>query len=81
MDKYEKLACEILEDTCETDEIFDDYDLDLIESGYLDSFALLNIIVNIEEKMGIRLQPTDINKKDICTVNSFIEFLKNKDAK
>ena len=81
MSKYEKIAREILEDTCETDEIFDDYDLDLIEAGYFDSFALLNIIVNIEEKMGIRLQPTDINKKDISTVNSFISFLKDKDVK
>ena len=81
MNKYEQIAREILEETCETDEIFDDYDLDLIESGYLDSFALLNIIVNIEEKMGIRLQPTDINKNDICTINSFINFLTNKDNK
>ncbi len=79
MDKCEKIAREILEDTCETDEIFDDYDLDLIEAGFLDSFALLNIIVNIEEKLGVRLQPTDINKNDICTINSFINFLRSKD--
>lgn len=81
MNKYEKIARDILEDTCETDEIFDDYDLNLIEAGYLDSFGLLNIIVEIEEKMGIRLQPSDINKDDISTINSFIDFLKNKDSK
>lgn len=78
MDKYEQFAREILEDTCETDEIFEDYDMDLIEAGYLDSFALLNIIIGIEKKMGIRLQPTDIKKDDVKTVNQFIEFLKSK---
>ena len=78
MDKYEQIAREILEDTCETDEIFEDYDMDLIEAGYLDSFALLNIILGIEKKMGIRLQPTDIKKDDVKTVNQFIEFLKSK---
>ena len=81
MDKYEKIAREILSETCETDEIFEDYDLNLIETGYLDSFALLSIIVGIEDKMGIRLQPADIGKEDVCTINSFIEFLKNKDQK
>lgn len=79
MDKYEKIACEILEDTCETDEIFEDYDMDLIDAGYLDSFALLNIIVCIENKMGIRLQPTDVKKEDISTINAFIKFLSDKD--
>lgn len=78
MEKYEQIAREILEDTCETDEIFDDYDMNLIEAGYLDSFALLNIILGIEKKMGIRLQPTDIKKDDVKTVNQFIEFLKSK---
>ena len=78
MEKYEQIAREILEDTCETDEIFDDYDMNLIEAGYLDSFALLNIILGIEKKIGIRLQPTDIKKDDVKTVNQFIEFLKSK---
>lgn len=79
MDKYEKIARDILFDTCETDEIFDDYDLDLIDAGYLDSFALLNIIVKIEEYMGLRLQPSDIKKENVHTVNAFIDFLKSKD--
>lgn len=78
MDKYEKMAREILADTCETDEIFEDYDMDLIDAGYLDSFALLNVIVEIEKRMGIRLQPTDIRKEDFSSVNKFIAFLLSK---
>ena len=79
MEKYEKIAREILEDTCETDEIFEDYDLDLIDAGYLDSFALINIIVEIERRLGIRLQPTDIKKEDVSSVNRFITFLAGKE--
>lgn len=78
MEKYEEIAREILESTCETDEIFEDYDMDLIDAGYLDSFALLNIIVEIENHMGIKLQPTDIKKEDISTVNNFIKFIASK---
>ncbi|MCI7000192.1 MAG: phosphopantetheine-binding protein [Clostridiales bacterium] len=75
MEKYEQLARDILESTCETDEIFEDYDMDLLDAGYLDSFSLLNIIVEIEDKMGIALQPTDMKKDNIRTVNDMIRFL------
>ena len=78
MEKYERIAREILEDTCETDEIFEDCDMDLIEAGYLDSFALLNIIINIEQKLGVRLQPTDIRTSDIKSVNCFVRFLSER---
>lgn len=75
MDKYERMARDILESTCETDEIFEDYDMDLLDAGYLDSFSLLNIIVEIEDKLGIALQPTDIKKDNIRTVNEMIRFV------
>lgn len=78
MNENELIAREILEDTCETDEIFEDYDMDLIDAGYLDSFSVLNIIVEIENKLAIRLQPTDLRKEDIRTVNKFIDFIAQK---
>ena len=78
---YEEIAKEILGGTCETDEIFEDYDMDLIEAGYLDSFSLVNIIVEIENNMGIKLQPTDVKKENITSVNSFIAFLTGLGAK
>lgn len=76
MDKYEQMARDILESTCETDEIFEDSDMDLLDAGYLDSFSLLNIIVEIEDKLGIAPgQPTDIKKDNIRTVNEMIRFV------
>lgn len=84
MADYKEIACNILEDTCETDEIFEDEDMDLLEAGYLDSFSLLNIIVELEAKLGVRLQPTDIQKEDIATVNRFVAYVEkimNKEDK
>lgn len=75
---FEKLALEIMEDVCETDEIRDDLDMDLFDAGLIDSLATINIILVIEEKLGIRLQPTDFEKKDISTVNNFKAFLERK---
>ncbi len=75
MSENEKIAREILEATCETDEIFEDYDLDLIDEGFIDSFAVLNVIIQIEEKTGVKLQISDITKENISSVNRLIKFL------
>ena len=71
----EKLAFEIMEQVCETDEIREDPDMDLFEIGLVDSLSTINIILLLEEKTGIKLQPTDFERKDITTVNNFKAFL------
>ena len=44
----------------------------------MDSFGVLSIILEIEKEIGIVLQPTDVQKTNIQTVNNFIEFLDEK---
>lgn len=78
MENLENIAVEIMQEICETDEIKEDMDLDLVDAGLIDSLSTINIILLIEEKLGIKLQPTDFDKKDITTVNNFIAFLERK---
>lgn len=73
----EDIAREIIESVCETDEIFEDCDMDLVEEGYLDSLGVLSIIMRIEEVFNIRISPADISKEDINTVNNFMSFINN----
>ncbi|MGN1043636.1 MAG: D-alanine--poly(phosphoribitol) ligase subunit DltC [Acutalibacteraceae bacterium] len=75
---FKNLALEIMEEICETDEIKEDLNLDLFEAGFIDSLSTINIILLLEEKLGIELQPTDFEKKDITTVNNFIRFLETR---
>lgn len=72
---FEKLATEILIDVCETNEIIDEPDMNLFEAGLIDSLASLNIILDIEERLNIQLQPTDLNKENISTLNNFKKFI------
>lgn len=78
MNDYKEIAMDILEEVCETDEVREDADLDLLEAGLLDSLAVISIILSIEKKMNIKLQPTDFEKKDISTVNNLAAFLEKK---
>lgn len=75
---FENLALEIMEEICETDEIKEDLDLDLFDAGLIDSLSTINIILLLEEKLGLRLQPTDFERNDITTVNNFIKFLEKR---
>lgn len=75
---YKELALEIMENVCETDEFKDDLDADLFEVGLMDSLSIIGIVLEIENKLGIKLQITDIDKSDITTVNNFESFLKKR---
>ncbi len=79
MDKYEQIAVEILEDVSEVDGLSDDKSLDLFEAGLLDSLSVISIIIMIENKLGLRLQPTDFKPEDIGSVTAFANFLASKE--
>lgn len=75
MTENEKIAREVLVATCDTDEILEDYDLDLVDAGFIDSFAVLTAILEIEKRTGLKLQATDIKKSDVSSINNLIRFL------
>ena len=77
MDIKEKVI-EIFEAILDTDEIRDNMDLDMFENEMLDSLAIIEVLLGIEDKLGISLQPTDLERKDMATVNNLISFLESR---
>ncbi len=76
----EEKILEILAEKCgvEPEDLSEDMDIDLFEEGLLDSFAMLGLIVDFEEQLGIKLEITEIDRKDINTPNKVIENLKKR---
>ncbi len=74
---YRQLALEILEDVCETDEVREDPEMDLFEAGLMDSLSGINIILEIEKKLGVKLQITDLERSNISCVDNFEAFLRS----
>ena len=68
----------IFEDVLECDEIRDNLDLNLFEAELLDSLAIIEVLVEIEDRLGIALQPTDLERSDMATVNNLVKFLENR---
>lgn len=66
---------DIFEEVTGTDEIREDLDLDLFEAGLLDSLGIIEVLLKIEDIFEIKLQPTDLEKSDMATVNNLVAFL------
>lgn len=69
----------ILEEVCSTDEIREDMDINLFENGFLDSLGVIELLVEIEGVLGIKIEPTEVEREQIETPQRIIDFiLKNK---
>ena len=74
----EEKVLNILIEVTGNDDISEEKDTDLFEAGLLDSLGIIEVLLKIEEVFGLRLQPTDLEKKDMATVNNLVEFLNSK---
>lgn len=74
----QETVIEIFEDVLGTDEIREDLDLNLFETELLDSLAIIEVLLEIENRLGIELQPTDLERKDMSTVNNLAKFLETR---
>ncbi|MBV7274443.1 D-alanine--poly(phosphoribitol) ligase subunit DltC [Clostridium thailandense] len=71
----EEKILDILESICGVDEVREDRDLDLFESGLLDSLATIELLIELEEKLGVKIEPTEVQREDISTPNKIIEYV------
>lgn len=69
---------EIFEEVLGSDEIRDNQDLDMFENEMLDSLAIIEVLLGIEDKLNLSLQPTDLERKDMATVNNLVDFLEDR---
>ncbi len=73
----EEKILKILAEKCgvEPEDLQEDMDIDLFEEGLLDSFAMLGLLVDFEEQLGVKLEITELDRADISSPNKMIEKL------
>ncbi len=65
----------LLYEICEDEAVFEK-DIDLIESGLLDSFAFIELFSRLED-YGIVIQPTRIDRSQLRTVEGIEKLVKD----
>ena len=72
---------EMLEEVCEDEVVKEDLDINLFDTGLIDSLGVTNLIVEIEMRFGISLAPTEIDRSQMDTPNKLIALLEEKSSK
>lgn len=71
---------EMLCEVCEDDIVKEDLDINLFDTGLIDSLGVTTLIVEIEERFQISLSPTEIERSQMDTPNKLISLLEEKSA-
>ncbi|MDP4179088.1 MAG: phosphopantetheine-binding protein [Bacillota bacterium] len=71
----ENIVFEILKDICGED-LRGESEVNLFQSGRLDSLGVIELFVAIEEKFNITLDPAMVNRSEIETPQKIISYLK-----
>lgn len=74
----EEKVIDILVDLCDDDKIKDDLDIELFESGLLDSLAFTELLYAIEEQLGVIIAPSEISRSDMDTPRKIIDLIKER---
>lgn len=72
----EEKVLEILEKVCEDSVVREDRDIDLFETGLLDSLGFVELLVDLEDALGIVISPTETDRSQLSTPNKLIEFVR-----
>lgn len=75
MDKYKLDISKVLYEICE-DELVYDKDIDLIESGLLDSYTFIELFAKLED-YGINISPTQIDRNKLRTIKGIESIVKD----
>ena len=58
--------------------VLEETDVDLFESGLLDSIAYLDLLVEVESRFNISIAPSEVSKEEINTPEKFAEYVISK---
>ena len=74
----EEQVVEVLAEVCDLTP--DDFllEADLFEEGFLDSFAMLRLVVSLSEKFNIEIDVSEVSREDLASVASITRWMKER---
>ena len=69
---------DMLEEICEDDVVREDLDINMKEEGLMDSLAFVEMLVRIEEIVGLSIAPTEVTYEETDTPNKVISYIENR---
>ena len=63
---------DLLKDVSGDPAVRDHLDEDLFELGFLDSMAAIELLVSLEEELGVSVAPTEVERSEMNTANKIV---------
>lgn len=63
---------DLLEDVTGEPEVSEHLDEDLFELGFLDSMAAIELLVGLEDELGVSIAPTEVERPEMNTANKIV---------
>lgn len=74
----QETVLDILEEICEDSVVRQDLDMDLFESDLMDSLGFAEMLVSIEDQLGIVIAPSEVAREDIKTPNKILALVASR---
>lgn len=71
---------DLLVDVCGDEAVRDHLDDDLFEPGLLDSMGAIELLVGIEDELGVSIAPTAVPREQMNTPNKIVEQVEKRVA-
>jgi D-alanine--poly(phosphoribitol) ligase subunit 2 len=72
----EEKVMDLLESICEDGVVRENPDIELFENDLLDSLTFTELLVEIEDRFGIVISPSEVSREDFGTPNKIIALIK-----
>lgn len=72
----EEKILELLAEICEDDVVKEKRDVDLFETGLLDSLGFAELLYGIEEGLGVFISPSEIERQDMDTPQKIMDLIR-----
>lgn len=69
---------DLLEEICEDSVVKEDMDVELFESGLLDSLGLAELLAGLEERAGIVISPSEIDRDMMDTPGKILSLCRER---
>ncbi len=71
----EQKILDLIYEVCDDDIIYKKKDVNMFDTGLLESMDFIELLMNIEEECDIEIAPEDIKKDEMATPNMLVAFI------
>ena len=74
----EEKILDLLAEICEDDRVKKNMDVELFDSGLLDSLGLAELLAELEVQAGVVISPSEIEREDMNTPGKILELCRQR---